>query len=404
MKEKAVIYVGNVSKAFKLPHEKQGSLKSVIVNFWRHKKGYEIQDVLKDVSFEVKEGEFLGIVGRNGSGKSTLLKILSGIYSPTSGDVRIEGRLTPFIELGVGFSPELTGRENIYLNGSLLGFTRKQMQNMYDDIVEFAELERFMDQKLKNYSSGMQVRLAFSIAIRAQSDILVLDEVLAVGDEAFQRKCYDYFYSLKRNNKTVIIVTHDMAAVENFCTRAILIEGGKILKAGDPRNVAQSYKELFLPPEQEQPEEVFEEPPVLETPKRWGTKKIIFKKVKVTKNQKNITIHLQMDTKEQVKSQTTLAYTVKSADGSSLFGDSFEIGNDISDGTEIDAAITFSNILSKGEYYIDISVRDVLSGIYYDFWSDCTSFDVIHAPENALHILTNSKITIETQAIPATSK
>ena len=186
MSDEIAIKVENISKTFKLPHEKTNSIKGAFVNFYRRNRTYEKQEVLKDISFEVKEGEFFGIVGRNGSGKSTLLKMLAGIYSPSKGSITINGKLTPFIELGVGFSPELTGRENVYLNGSLLGFNRQEMDEMYDEIVEFAELEKFMDQKLKNYSSGMQVRLAFSIAIRVKSDILVLDEVLAVGDEAFQ--------------------------------------------------------------------------------------------------------------------------------------------------------------------------------------------------------------------------
>src|SRR5580693_2394881 len=167
------IRVENVSKTFRLPHEKNTSLKGVLVNFYRHNRTYEKLEALKDVSFEVKKGEFFGIVGRNGSGKSTLLKLLAGIYSPDSGDIQINGKLTPFIELGVGFNPELTGRENVFLNGALLGFNRKEMNAMYGDIVNFAELHLFIDQKLKNYSSGMQVRLAFSIAIRARSDILL---------------------------------------------------------------------------------------------------------------------------------------------------------------------------------------------------------------------------------------
>jgi ABC-2 type transport system ATP-binding protein len=183
-----VIEASDLQKTFLLPHEKTTSIKGAVVNFYRHNRAFEKQHVLKGISFQIKKGEFFGIVGRNGSGKSTLLKILAGIYAPTEGHIRVEGKLTPFIELGVGFSPELTGRENVFLNGALLGFSRKEMNAMYDDIVAFAEIERFMDQKLKNYSSGMQVRLAFSIAIRADSDILVLDEVLAVGDAAFQRK------------------------------------------------------------------------------------------------------------------------------------------------------------------------------------------------------------------------
>jgi len=235
------ISVRNVSKTFILPHEKHTSIKSVFINFYRRSSGYEKQQVLDNISFEIKRGEFFGIVGRNGSGKSTLLKLISQIYTPDSGAIVVNGKLTPFIELGVGFNPELSGRENVFLNGALLGFTRKEMMAMYDEIVEFAELERFMDQKLKNYSSGMQVRLAFSIAIRANTDILVLDEVLAVGDAAFQAKCYDYFEELKSKGKTVILVTHDMGSVERFCTQALLLENGHIKSIGKPANVARQY-------------------------------------------------------------------------------------------------------------------------------------------------------------------
>lgn len=236
------IKVDHISKSFKLPNERSSSLKGAIVNFWRRRKGYTEQHVLKDISFEVEKGEFFGIVGRNGSGKSTLLKIISEIYTPDSGSVTVNGKLTPFIELGVGFNPELTGRENVYLNGALLGFSHKEVEAMYDEIVNFAELEKFMDQKLKNYSSGMQVRLAFSVAIQAKSDILVLDEVLAVGDEAFQRKCDDYFNEIRQNkNQTVILVTHSMEAVKKYCTRAALIDKGMVKQLGSPNDVANEY-------------------------------------------------------------------------------------------------------------------------------------------------------------------
>jgi ABC-2 type transport system ATP-binding protein len=238
------IKVENVSKIFRLPHEKNSSIKTSVVNFYKHKKGYELQKALNNISFEVKKGEFFGIVGRNGSGKSTLLKLLAGIYAPTAGQVQVNGSLTPFIELGVGFNPELTGRENVFLNGALLGFSRKQMQIMYDDIVRFAELERFMDQKLKNYSSGMQVRLAFSIAIRAQSDILALDEVLAVGDEAFQQKCFSVFEKYKADKKTIVLVTHDMGIVERFCDRVLMLQDGKVTKIGSPKTIAHLYSEI----------------------------------------------------------------------------------------------------------------------------------------------------------------
>lgn len=242
MQDDIAISVNNVSKNFRLPHEKITSIKSGVVSVFRRKnKKVEIQHALKKVSFDIKKGEFFGIVGRNGSGKSTLLKIIAGIYQPTDGSVKINGSLVPFIELGVGFDPELSGRENVYLNGALLGFSKKQIDRMYHEIVEFAELERFMDQKLKNYSSGMQVRLAFSVAIRAQSDILVLDEVLAVGDSAFQQKCFDYFDQMREDKKTVILVTHDMSAVKRFCSRAVFIEHGQIKAIGSPEDIADKY-------------------------------------------------------------------------------------------------------------------------------------------------------------------
>lgn len=236
--------VKNVSKSFKLPTEQASGIKQAFINWVKGIKGYKRQHVLNNISFDIEKGDFFGIVGRNGSGKSTLLKLISGIYVPDKGKIQVNGSLVPFIELGVGFNPELTGRENVYLNGAMLGFSVKQIDAMYDDIVKFAELGDFMDQKLKNYSSGMQVRLAFSVAIKAQGDILVLDEVLAVGDEAFQRKCYNYFAKLKKEKKTVVLVTHDMESVQRFCNKAILINKGKIQLSGNASKVAQLYRDL----------------------------------------------------------------------------------------------------------------------------------------------------------------
>ena len=242
MTEKNIaVKVDHVSKFFKLPTEASQSLRTTMVNRFRGIKGYKEQHVLKDISFEVEKGDFFGILGRNGSGKSTLLKIISQIYVPEKGSVTVDGKLVSFIELGVGFNPELTGRENVYLNGALLGFSQEEIDAMYDDIVDFAELREFMNQKLKNYSSGMQVRLAFSVAIKAQGDVLILDEVLAVGDEAFQRKCNDYFQERKKSGKTTILVTHDMGAVKKYCNKAVLIENGLVKALGDPNDVANQY-------------------------------------------------------------------------------------------------------------------------------------------------------------------
>ena len=241
MSNNIAVKIDHVSKFFRLPTEATQSLRTSLVNCFKGIKGYKEQHVLKDISFEVEKGDFFGIVGRNGSGKSTLLKIISEIYVPEKGTVTLDGKLVSFIELGVGFNPELTGRENVYMNGAMLGFSTEEIDTMYDDIVEFAELEEFMNQKLKNYSSGMQVRLAFSVAIKAQGDILILDEVLAVGDEAFQRKCNDYFMERKKSGKTTILVTHDMNAVKKYCNKAVLIEDGLIKVVGAPDDVANQY-------------------------------------------------------------------------------------------------------------------------------------------------------------------
>jgi ABC-2 type transport system ATP-binding protein len=235
------VKIDHVSKYFRLPTESTTSLRTTLVNRLRGIKGYKEQHVLKDIDFEVEKGDFFGIVGRNGSGKSTLLKIISQIYTPEKGSVTVNGKLVSFIELGVGFNPELTGRENVYMNGAMLGFSTDEIDEMYNDIVDFAELHEFMNQKLKNYSSGMQVRLAFSVAIKARGDVLVLDEVLAVGDEAFQRKCNDYFLERKKSGQTTILVTHDMNAVKKYCNKAVLIENGLIKISGDVDKVANQY-------------------------------------------------------------------------------------------------------------------------------------------------------------------
>ncbi len=240
------VEVKDLSKDFALPHERKNTLREYVVHF--SKPTYEMQHALKDISFQVKRGEFFGIVGRNGSGKSTLLKIIAGIYQPTKGSVTVNGTLTPFIELGIGFNPELTGKDNVFLNGAILGLTRKEVMAKYDSIVEFSELERFMDQKLKNYSSGMQVRLAFSIAMQAHNDILLIDEVLAVGDERFQRKSLDIFEQIKKEKtKTVIFVSHDMQTVQQFCDRALVIHDSKIEYLGSAERAALEYKKLNFP-------------------------------------------------------------------------------------------------------------------------------------------------------------
>jgi ABC-type polysaccharide/polyol phosphate transport system ATPase subunit len=205
---------------------------------------FDTLHAVDDVTVDIAQGEFFGIVGRNGSGKSTLLKCLAGIYEADDGHAAVRGRLSPFIELGVGFNPDLTARDNVIINAIMLGLTRREARERFDEIIEFAELHEFLDLKLKNYSSGMSVRLAFSVAIQVDADVLLVDEVLAVGDASFQQKCFEQFHRLKDAGKTIIFVTHDMSSVERFCDRAMLLERGRVLSIDAPHHIARAYNEL----------------------------------------------------------------------------------------------------------------------------------------------------------------
>jgi|SRR3989339_344448 len=230
----------NVSKKFYIPHEKRTTLKEHFIHIFNKTK-YESFHALNNISFNVKKGEFLGIIGANGSGKSTLLKIIAGIYNPSEGKVTVNGKISPFLELGVGFDPELSGTENVYLNGAVLGLSKKQIDKKYQAIVEFAEMERFMDMKVKNYSSGMFVRLAFSVAIQADADILIMDEVFAVGDASFQQKCFEVLRRLKELNKTIIFVSHDINTMRSFCNRILYLKNGQMHMIGDPNEAIDQY-------------------------------------------------------------------------------------------------------------------------------------------------------------------
>jgi ABC-type polysaccharide/polyol phosphate transport system ATPase subunit len=237
------VSLSHVSKQFKLPHQQYHTLKERALHPFQ-RRTFDVLQAVDDISIEIAKGEFFGIVGRNGSGKSTLLKCLAGIYRVDSGDLEVHGRLSPFIELGVGFNPDLPARDNVIINAIMLGLTRTEAQARFDDIVAFAELEEFVDLKLKNYSSGMHIRLAFSVAIQVDADIVLIDEVLAVGDASFQQKCFDEFTRLKAEGRTIVFVTHDMGAVERFCDRAMLIERGRIVEIGEPAPVAREYNKL----------------------------------------------------------------------------------------------------------------------------------------------------------------
>jgi len=373
-KEPAII-VRDLHKSFKLPHEQHSGIKQRIINIFKGVKGYETQRVLKNISFEIKKGEFFGIVGRNGSGKSTLLKLLAGTYVPNSGLIQVNGSLTPFIELGVGFNPELTGRENVFLNGALLGFSKKEMEEMYNSIVEFAELEKFMDQKLKNYSSGMQVRLAFSIAIRAQSDILILDEVLAVGDEAFQKKCTEYFLKIKKQKQTVVLVTHDMTSIERFCDRVLVLHESKAIGIFGTHEGKKMYNQL------NRPDTLPDIPTVIN--RRWGTEKVKIANVNVNHSKAKI---------PTVKQGEPLSITIEFEKKVTLpiivglgFHDETDIyisgPNSVNEKLFSNTDVIYhvnKNPLNPGRYRLEVAVLDDEQLEEYDHIIDAINFEVIN--------------------------
>ena len=244
MSEQA-IDVQDVSKRFRLYHERATSLKDRALNFGR-KAPHDDLWALKDVSFSIKEGETLGILGHNGSGKSTLLKCICGVLRPTSGQVVVRGKLAGLLELGAGFQPELSGRDNIYLNASMLGLSKREVDRVFDDIVNFSELEQFIDNQVKFYSSGMYVRLGFAVAVNVDPDILVIDEVLAVGDERFQRKCLDRIRTFKDEGRTIVVVTHSADQVKSICDRAVVLSHGEVIAEGEPSQAVQALRESLL--------------------------------------------------------------------------------------------------------------------------------------------------------------
>ena len=358
-----------VSKEFRLPHERRNSLKEHILSF--RKQSFEMFQALNDISFEVEKGEFFGIVGRNGSGKSTLLKIIGGIYQPTSGKVKVNGTLTPFIELGIGFNAELTGRDNVFLNGAILGLTRKEVLAKYDEIVAFSELEKFMDQKLKNYSSGMQVRLAFSIAMQAHNDILLIDEVLAVGDLNFQRKCFQAFRDIKNSGKTVIFVTHDMQSIMDFCDRAIIINDSRLTHHGKPDMIAQEYFKL----NNTSTSTAIEKRP---RGKRWGNGTGIIEKVEIEQiTDEKIVVKVICKFKSDTENPV-VGFSIKDPHGNKII-EANTIWNKVKTGTyrsgeTLEATWEVANIFTNGRHELTVALANHNGTEFYDWREDVEQF------------------------------
>jgi ABC-2 type transport system ATP-binding protein len=383
MAKELAVEVKHVSKNFRLPHEKRTTVKKTFIhmlNFWRTRRTTETQHALRDISFSLEKGEFFGIVGRNGSGKSTMLKILAGIYQPNSGEVKVNGRLVPFIELGVGFNPELSGRDNVYLNGALLGFSKTEVDAMYDDIVDFAELGAFMDQKLRNYSSGMEVRLAFSLATRAKADILVVDEVLAVGDADFQRKCYDFFRHLKKTGVTVVFVTHDMNAVREYCDRAVLIEDSRLVASGYADEVAAAYTRMF---NEDTSAEEPDHPEDHEGEDRWGDGSVKFTSPQVKLVGKAAGEQLVISAKARINADLdhpVFGFGIKNAAGQGVLGTNTQIKKHklgaLKAGTTLDITWTLANLLADGSYTFSLTSHDTNGVEVFDWWEEAAKFRV----------------------------
>jgi len=344
--------------------------------------------VLDGVDLEIRKGEFFGIVGRNGSGKSTLLKILAGIYQPSEGSLKVDGRLVPFIELGVGFNPELTGKDNVYLNGAMLGFSKAEIDKMYDSIVDFAELDEFMGEKLKNYSSGMQVRLAFSMAIRADADILLIDEVLAVGDASFQKKCYDYFFELKEKRKTVIFISHDMSAIKSYCDRVMLLDNGRVAALGDPQAVANKYLELFRDPNKLGHEGL----------RRWGNGAVRQVDSSVVVADDKIILKTEVSVMDPVD-ELIYGFQIMSSDGTEVTATNSKMIQqksvcDLRKGTKLSFQWEIDNIFSSGEYSVNFAYVDE-NDVALEWVIGAVSFDVVKKLKSATSVLPGIKVVVK---------
>jgi ABC-type polysaccharide/polyol phosphate transport system ATPase subunit len=377
----AAIDVGGVNKTFRVPKQHVNTLKERALHPFRRVEVDELR-ALQDVSFQIQEGEFFGIVGRNGSGKSTMLKLLAGIYAADSGRIMIAGRLTPFIELGVGFNMELTALDNVIINGVMTGLSPAQARASFDDVIEFAELEEFLDLKLKNYSSGMQVRLAFSLMVQSDAEVLLIDEVLAVGDAAFQQKCFNEFYRLRDEGRTIILVTHDMTTIERFCHRAMLLEHGRIVAHGDPVDVGARYMELNF---ERQRGRAGEEGPsqVATVAQAWV--EVDGREAESVHHGTPFTIHALVDVHEAIE-RPELHVRLTTDDGAAVFGTTTSgldsAGDRLEPGERVHLRVRLDNPLGTGRYYVDVGVHAAGGGMLA-YRGRARDFMVHGSPENA---------------------
>jgi ABC-type polysaccharide/polyol phosphate transport system ATPase subunit len=380
------IEVRDLEKAFRIPTHKVDSLKERMVRPFSSRDFRELH-ALHGVSFEIRKGEFFGIVGRNGSGKSTLLKLLASIYRPDAGRIRMAGRLAPFIELGVGFNVELTARENVVLNGVMMGLTPQETRQRLDAVLDFAELTEFVDLKLKNYSSGMLVRLAFSLMMEVDADILLIDEVLAVGDAAFQQKCADAFREMKAAGKTIVLVTHEMPSVEEYCDRAMLIDAGKIQLVGDPAEVGRRYLRLNF--------EHGSETHGGEESEQGGAVRVLDARVENERGEavtsiehgEEIRLRLEVEALQDIPG-LDIGFVVANADGIGVFQYGFPAGEGdereraIVAGQRVQATSTLGNPLAPGRYFVHCGLNYAFGGGIALYVHNAMDFVVFGGPND----------------------
>ncbi|HET9102350.1 MAG TPA: ABC transporter ATP-binding protein [Solirubrobacteraceae bacterium] len=392
------ISIRDVSKSFRLPHEQYHTLKERMLHPFRPRSA-EVLRAVQNVTADIARGEFFGIVGRNGSGKSTLLKCLAGIYEIDDGDLIVDGRLSPFIELGVGFNPDLTARDNVIINAIMLGLSRRQALERFDEIIAFAELENFVDLKLKNYSSGMYVRLAFATAVQVDADILLIDEVLAVGDASFQQKCFDEFTRLRDEGRTIMFVTHDMGSVERFCDRAMLLEKGEVIDIGEPAAIARQYNQTnFRRTRQEfgaSENELPPENPPVRVARAWfrdpdGSVAL----TSVQGSPCTVRVELEFD---QAISDPIVAVAFVNEAGSAVFAthtDAHAISTgDFPAGARASVEIRFENFLAPGRYRLFATVAR--AGLGADVIDAHTTSSIIVLPDHPGGGLTDLPHTLE---------
>jgi ABC-2 type transport system ATP-binding protein len=377
------IQVEGLSKTFRIPTHRVDSLKERAVRPFSSPDHRELH-ALRGVSFEIRQGEFFGIVGRNGSGKSTLLKLLASIYRADAGTIRIAGRLAPFIELGVGFNHDLTARENVVLNGVMMGLTPREMRQRLDSIIEFAELEEFADLKLKNYSSGMLVRLAFSVMMEADADVLLIDEVLAVGDASFQQKCADAFHAMKARGKTIVLVTHEMATVEDYCHRAMLISDGLIQSLGDPGEIGREYLRLNFEQESAGGEEQSESEEVrlldIRLEDEGGAR------LSRIEHGEPIRIALELEVKRALPG-LDVGFLLANADGMAVFNFGIPVGEAegeraVAAGQRVTVRAELENSLVAGRYFVHCGINRAFEGGIALYVQNALDFLVFGGPQS----------------------